>query len=86
MNSHVPNPKDDLELAREIIRLVSRCLKDIDQHVMTIGTALDQGRIPPRIAMELVEQSAPGCIGKVHWALFENVSPDQLGAILSEVQ
>jgi hypothetical protein len=78
MNARVPNPKDDQEFALELIRIVSRRLREIDQQVATIGTALSQGRMPPHVALTLVEQIAPGCIDAVHLALFENVSPEQL--------
>ncbi len=74
----IPNPKQNAEFALELIRIVSRRLKLIDQEVTAMGTALAQGRMPPGIALTLVEQIAPGCIDAVHRSLYENVSPDQL--------
>lgn len=73
-----PDPKEDAEFALDLIRTCSRRLKQIDQEVTTIGTALSQGRMPPRIAVTLVERVAPGCIDAVYLSLFEGVSPEQL--------
>ena len=74
----VKSPKENAEFALDLIRLVSRRLKEFDQGVTTIGTALAQGRLPPNIALTLVEQIAPGCIDAVYLSMFEGVSPDQL--------
>jgi hypothetical protein len=67
---------ENTEFALDVIRLVSRRLKEIDQEVVTIGTALAQGRMPPRIALNLIEQIAPGCIGATYLSLFEDVLPE----------
>jgi hypothetical protein len=60
--AHVPSPQQDREFALELIRICSRRLKEIDQEITTIGTALAQGRMPPRVALMLVDQVAPSCI------------------------
>jgi hypothetical protein len=72
------SPKENEEFALDLIRLLSRRLKHIDQEVTTLGTALAQGRLPARVALKLAEQIAPGCIDAVYLAMFEGVSPDQL--------
>jgi hypothetical protein len=74
----VKSPKENDEFGLDLIRLLSRRLKETDQHVTMIGTALAQGRLPARIALKLVEQIAPGCLEKIYLAMFEGVSPDQL--------
>ena len=76
--AHVPSPQQDREFALELIRICSRRLKEIDQEITTIGTALAQGRMPPRVALMLVDQVAPSCIPAVYLSLFEGVSPEQL--------
>jgi hypothetical protein len=48
------------------------------EEVTTLGTALAQGRMPPGIALTLVNQIAPGCIDAVYFSLYEGVSPEQL--------
>jgi hypothetical protein len=68
----------DAEYALTLIRIVSRRLKLIDEEVTALGTALAQGRLPPNIALNLVEQIAPGCIAAVHLSLFEGAAPAQL--------
>lgn len=70
------SPKENVEFAADIIRIVSRRLKHIDQEVMSLGTALTQGRMPARIALKLVEQIAPGCIDEVYLSMFEGVAPE----------
>jgi hypothetical protein len=84
MNAHVPSPKEDQEFALDLVRIVSRRLKEIDQEITTIGTALCQGRMPPRVVLMLVDQIAPGCIDAVYLALFEGISPDQLSDAFAE--
>jgi hypothetical protein len=84
MNARVPTPKENEELALNIIRLVSRNLKAIDQEVTTIGSALSQRRMPPGIALQLVNQIAPGCVNAVYLSLFEGVSPEQLSNVFAE--
>jgi len=84
MNPRVPTPKENEEFALDLIRLVSRRVKEIDQEVTTVGTALSQGRIPPHIALQLVDQIAPGCIDAVYLSLFEGVSPEQLSNVFAE--
>ena len=74
----VKGPKHDTEFALNLIRIVSRYLKLIDEQVTAYGTALAQSRMPPKIALNLVEQIAPGCIDSVYLSLFEGVSPDLL--------
>ena len=71
-------PKENAEFGLDLIRLLSRRLKETDQQVVTIGTALAQGRLPARVALKLVEQIAPGCIEAIYLAMFEGVSPEQL--------
>ena len=78
VRARIPTPQQDTDFALELIRIASRRLREIDQHVTTIGTALAQGRMPPRVALQLVDQAAPGCIDSIYLALFENVSPEQL--------
>jgi hypothetical protein len=56
----------------------SRRLKEIDQHVTAIGIALSQGRMPPRVALQLVDIEA------VYLALFESLSPEQLSDVFAE--
>jgi hypothetical protein len=80
MNAHVPakSPKEHAEFALDLIRICSRRLKHIDQEVTTIGTALAQGRMPPDIALTMVDQIAPGCIDAIFMSLFEGIAPEQL--------
>jgi hypothetical protein len=73
-----PSPQENTEFALDLIRLCSRNLKLIDQQVTAIGTALGQRRMPPHIALKLVEQIAPGCIDVIYLSLFEGASPEQL--------
>ena len=47
-------------------------------HVTTIGTALDQGSLSARIAIQLVEQTAPGCIDAMYLALLEGIALEQV--------
>jgi hypothetical protein len=72
------SPKENTEFALDLFRLVSRRLKEIDQDVTTLGTALAQARLAPSIALKLLEQIAPGCIPATYLALYEGVSPEQL--------
>jgi hypothetical protein len=74
----VKSPKENAEFVLDLLRLVSRRLKAIDQEVTALGTALAQGRLPPNIALKLIEQIAPGCIDAVYLSLYEGVSPEQL--------
>jgi hypothetical protein len=74
----VKSPKENAEFALDLMRIVIRRLKEIDQEVTALGTALAQGRMPPDIALKLVEQIAPGCIDKIYLSLYEGVSPEQL--------
>jgi hypothetical protein len=76
--------KEDADFALDMIRTCSRRLKEIDQQVTTLGTALAQGRMPPRIALQLVDQIAPGCIEAIHFSLYHGVSPEQLHGDLVE--
>jgi hypothetical protein len=82
MNAHarIPTPQQDADFALELIRICSRRLKEIDSHVMAIGVALSQGRLQPRIALQLVERTAPGCVPAVYLSLFEGIAPEQLSA------
>jgi hypothetical protein len=74
----VKSPKENAEFALDLIRIASGTLKQIDREVTALGTALAHGRLPPNIALKLVEEIAPGCIDPVYLSMFEGVSPDQL--------
>jgi hypothetical protein len=71
-------PKENAEFGLDLIRLLSRRLKEIDQQVVTIGTALAQGRLLPSSALKLADRIAPGCIDVIYLSMFEGVSPEQL--------
>jgi hypothetical protein len=72
------SPQQGVDFGCDIIRGVSRDLKAMDQHVMTIGTALAQGRLSLRAAINMVQQIAPGMIPTDYLAMTEGVSPEQL--------
>jgi len=69
---HVSVNKDDRAYVLDLLRLVSRRVREIDQEVTTIGTALAQNRITPQMAIEWSECVAPGCIDAVHLSLIES--------------
>lgn len=64
--------ENDRDLVLELLRLVSRRVREIDQEVTVIGTALAQNRITPRMAIDWSECVAPGCIAEVHLSLIES--------------
>jgi hypothetical protein len=74
----LPSEKQNSEFALNLIRIVSRRLKLIDEEVTAIGTALAQGRLSSREALNQVEAYAPGCVDAVHLSLYEGASPEQL--------
>jgi hypothetical protein len=72
------SPQQGIDFGCDIIRGVSRDLKAIDQHVCTVGTALAQGRLSLRAAINMVQQIVPGMIPADYLAMVEGVSPEQL--------
>jgi len=74
----LPSEKQNSEFALNLIRIVSRRLKLIDEEVTAIGTALAQGRLSSREALTQVEAYAPGCVDAIHLSLYEGGAPEQL--------
>jgi hypothetical protein len=78
MNHHIKPPANarapskDYTLA--LIRVVSRRLKHIDEEVISIGVALNQGLITPTKAREMTEEIAPGCIDAVGLSILEGIA------------
>jgi hypothetical protein len=55
----------------QLIRVVSSRLKRIDEEVRLTGVALSQGLIDAKMAREMVEEAAPGCIDAVALLILE---------------
>jgi hypothetical protein len=77
--AHIPSPEEDERLALEILRGAVTRLRDIAQHLTTLGVFVCQKRMPARIALQLAEQAAPGIIERVFLSSLEGASPEQLG-------
>ena len=76
--AHIKTPHADKDYAVQIMRTVSTRLSLIREEVNELGLSVAQGRMPPAIALTLLEQIAPGCATSVALSMFEGVSPDQL--------
>jgi hypothetical protein len=61
--------EDDREYVLQLARIVSLRLREIHQEVIATGVALAQKRIDPRLALQMIEDFAPGCISAVHMSL-----------------
>ena len=80
MNSiaHIKTPQHDKDYVVQILRTVSARVGLIKEEVNELGLSVAQGRMPPAIALTLLEQIAPGCATTVALSMLEGVAPDQL--------
>ena len=62
------------EYTLSLLRVVSRRLKHIDEEVISIGVALNQGLITPTKVREMTEEVAPGCIDAVALSILEGTA------------
>ena len=62
------------EYALALIRVVSQRLKHIDSEVTATGVALAGGLIDPKLALDMVEEVAPGCLDAVARSILDKAS------------